>query len=79
MKPKKICWIHRKFPRYYQWWWSISIHEQACWIGFFAALGVGAVITPDLFILIIVAGGFAAGLFSMSIKIRKFKAEDLCK
>ena len=79
MKPKKIRWIHRKFPRYYQWWWSLEWERKAAIVLVYVFDGILALITTSLATLIVATVAFVLQTLAIAFVCRGFKSEDLCK
>ena len=80
MKPKKIRWIHRKFPRYYLWWWSLSPTNRLVIVGFYIIIGLLAWASKDLSSLIMAAVGFVGLSIGVSVDVcQNYRKEDLCK
>lgn len=77
MRPKKIRWIHRKFPRYYQWWWSMPFEGKGCMIIAYLLAGLLALDAQTLtqLSLPIILFGITTGFITH--EILHFKKEDL--
>lgn len=76
---RKIRWIHRRFPRYYQWWWSLKPSLRLGWLLFFPMLGAGAWLSQSFVDVLLIAFAFVLGLVAISLSLSSLNKEDLCK